>query len=362
MIQRIANKESGAGRLDSIAWDDLWSNTLDATPLSRSACLAHCASGFRTGPVKKITTFENGRMVAGLPLMEGRKWKFFRSFNFPNNSWLQAGALLTDHQRITTRSYQQMAQQIRSLPGSLVVLDWAYESSELDNLLAELRRIGSHVVREPQFKTGFIEISGSWENYFLQRSKGFRKKIRSSFRKLEELGSVQLERYSSFDDLRQLTGLFDAAVEIESLGWKGQQGTDLNSNPVVRKIFLDVWSELASAGMLEILFLKIGNKRIAFEFGYRSKRIYYSHKIGFDPQFANFSPGQVLVYQQLREWFRTGEVKQVDTVGEIDQAIGKWCTEIRQRYRYTIATGSCTGWIPGQINHCKRIAKRLLRR
>ena len=46
--------------------------------------------------------------------------------------------------------------------------------------------------------------------------------------------------------------------------------------------------------MLEVQFLKLEDRAIAFEIGFRSHGTYYSYKIGFDPEFSKFSPGQII--------------------------------------------------------------------
>ncbi len=48
--------------------------------------------------------------------------------------------------------------------------------------------------------------------------------------------------------------------------------------------------------MLEVQFLKLDDRAIAFEIGFRSHGTYYSCKIGFDPEFSKFSPGQIITY------------------------------------------------------------------
>jgi len=120
--------------------------------------------------------------------------------------------------------------------------------------------------------------------------------------------------------------------------------------------------EFARLGLLEIQFLQLDGKILAFEIGFRSHRTYYSCKIGFDAAFSKFSPGQLLTYFQLRNWFAGNEIDRVDTIGELSQATGKWCDQTLSRCRYTVATRefSCRAlrvWV-----QLKPLLKRCLRR
>ena len=40
---------------------------------------------------------------------------------------------------------------------------------------------------------------------------------------------------------------------------------------------------------------------LAFVYGFRAKGVYFAHKIGYDPRFAAFSPGQLLFYHILEQ-------------------------------------------------------------
>ena len=202
-----------------------------------------------------------------------------------------------------------------------------------------MRGKGCFVARLPQFETGIISISGSWEDYLASRSSGFRKKLRKAARKAGERGDVKLERVSLLSGESGFEESLNEALEIEQRSWKGSNQTAINSLPEVRQTFVDVVHHCAAAENLEIHFLKIGGKRVAFDIGLISHGTWYSYKVSYDPGYADCSPGQLLTQCQLQYFFRTGRVRLVDTVGVLGEATGKWCTENRMRYRYLIATG-----------------------
>ena len=321
-------------------WNQLWDHYGHASPLARDECQQRFARCFARGRLFRLTESRDGEMVAGLTLVKGRIRKVIPAFISPNNPWLQTGCLLVRDRSSADQAMQSLAGQLARLPAPFVVLDWLYETPAVLSLIRHLQGQGMSVRRQPQFSTGIIDIQGDWESYFGSRSPGFRKKMRSGLRKLKQLGEVGFERYAAESGWQDWPELIDAALRIEHLGWKGEQGTSMNSHPTIRRAFLDVLLQLAGGGMLELQFLTVAGQRIAFEIGFRSHRTYFSYKIGFDPEFARCGPGQILTLLQLQHWFAGGQVDQVDTVGQWNAATAKWCTQFRQQYRYIVATRS----------------------
>ncbi len=350
-------------------WDWLWSRSADATPLGNDACLEIYNRGFADGGLIRLVSRrrQGEHPVAGIALQPTRRWKLFREFRVPNNPWFQGGSLLTNKHKVTTKSFKDLATQIKALPCSFVTIDWAYDTIELQRLIDGLNLVGCHSIREQHFEIGLVNITNDWEAYFAERSKSFRKKIRRSLKKLQRQGDVKLERHRDLKDVGQLNELLEDAFRIEHLSWKGQSQTSVNSYGKERELYIEAMHQLASDGLLELQFLTVNGQRIAFEIGMlarneSNKKTWYSHKIGYDPQFAQFSPGQLLMYFQLREWFETREVSVVDTVGDLSEASAKWCNEITTQYRYIIATRFTSWQLLKSYQWLKPMAKRLLGR
>ena len=133
-----------------------------------------------------------------------------------------------------------------------------------------------------------------WDVFCPQRSKGFRKKTNSRLRRLSAIGEIEFERHATFQNVSDLAGCIETALNLESLGWKGEQLSARNSHPAIRDFYLKTLQGLAEQGMLEVQFLKLEDRAIAFEIGFRSHGTYYSYKIGFAPEFSKFSPGQII--------------------------------------------------------------------
>ena len=301
-------------------------------------------------------------LAQGLRLNPTRLWKLFSAFGSPNSEWLQTGGLVSRGPIPNVHALGHVARQLKSLDGSFVVLDWLDGSNELDVLQVELERIGCHVFRQLHLRTGVVNLDDTFECYFASLSKGVRKKIRSNQRKLEELGAVEFEVQNSFRDRAEFERSFQEVCRIEDLGWKGEQGTSLARNPEIRDLYLDVLFELSTNDHVEFHFLWCGDKRIAFDVVLKAKQTRFSYKISYDPKYARFGPGQLLMSEQMQHWYNNDNVDRVDTVGEVTKATAKWCNEIVDRHRLIVATNPVAACMLKAYRKAKPLAQRILRR
>jgi CelD/BcsL family acetyltransferase involved in cellulose biosynthesis len=75
---------------------------------------------------------------------------------------------------------------------------------------------------------------------------------------------------------------------------------------------------------LEIAVLALEGHPLATLFGYSAKGVYFAHKIGYDPQFAQFSPGLVMFWRLLERLHGEGEWQAVDCMGPLTESLSRW--------------------------------------
>ena len=362
MIQRIGKLNQLACTESDAAWNRLWEATGEASPLARAELLELYQDAFCSQSIQRLGVTEEGCLAAGLTLVPQRRFGFLTRWVSPDNPWVQCGGLLVDHQKWSREISRRLAEELKRQPSAWLQFNWVEETAEWEQLCKDLGQIGCEVKRTLQFETGIVTTVGEWDDYFSKRSRSFRKKLKNRLTKLERQGCVKFVRHAKFKNSQEVIACLDLALAIEHKSWKGEQQTSLNSRPPIKKVFVAMMQEFARLGLLEIQFLQLDGKILAFEIGFRSHGTYYSCKIGFDAAFSKFSPGQLLTYFQLRNWFAGNEIDRVDTIGELSQATGKWCDRTLSRYRYTVATRgfSCRAlrvWV-----QLKPLLKRCLRR
>ena len=362
MIQHLGEFAAEQDRDCTDAWNDLWDNSGDAMPLARSGNLKRFGEHFGAIELRRLQVTVDDAIAAGMVVVPQKCCGVFSYWVAPNNPWVQCGGLLTNKNLWSPDVAREIARQMMALPGSLVCLDWMLETEEWNQVCKALLTRGCRVERHLQLEAGVILTDGDWDVFWAQRSKGFRKKIKSRLRQLSAIGKIEFERQATFQNVSDLAGCIDMALDLEHMGWKGEQLSSLNSHPAIRDFYVKTLQGLAEQGMLEIQFLKLDDRSIAFDIGFRSHGTYYSYKIGFDPEFSKFSPGQIITYFQLQHGFRSDEIQRVDTVGALSEATSKWCDETIRRYRYVIATKMGSKGALAVWERVKPTLKRLLKR
>ncbi len=329
--------------IQAYAWDQLWESSSTSLPTLRRDCLAAFVNRFcdNSSRFTPLTVDRDGKLVAALPLV-ATKFKGLRSFQLPHNPWMTCGDLLVNSAVATPDTFDELAGQIRSLPALLLSLEWVKETDDWRHLIASLKTRNCRVLRSAQLQVGAVNVDQDWESYWRTLSKNHRKGIKKNLRKLEKIGPIQFHRLSNLSPKDLLTEL-NSAFAIEHAGWKGKQNSSVLSVPGTFEFYLEVARSLCGANAFELQFLTVDGKKIAFEYGYVAQKTYYSHKVGYAPQYAGIGPGQLLMYLQLQSFFESAEINRVDTMGILSRATARWCNDFSTRYKYLISTGGIAG-------------------
>jgi hypothetical protein len=75
---------------------------------------------------------------------------------------------------------------------------------------------------------------------------------------------------------------------------------------------------------LELTFLEADGRPIAFGHGMTAKGVYHSCKIGYDPQYARYAPGQLLRFYHLQQMHGEPDRRAVDFMGPMTEAHALW--------------------------------------
>lgn len=117
---------------------------------------------------------------------------------------------------------------------------------------------------------------GFYESKFSAKS---RQTHRRKLRRLGELGRLE---YSLADDLEE-------TFRVHELRWRGRPDGSGLSRPEVREAHRAGYAALA--GRAWILVLSLDGRVIAYNCALRVRDRIYSHRLGFDPDFGQYSPG-----------------------------------------------------------------------
>lgn len=332
----IEFRTCGELRAAAAAWDDLWQRSDVCLPLARAETVAQWVETFArpagTGAaeLRAIAVARGARLVAALPLLAQSSAWTARPVGLPSNSWGLCGELLVDH------SPGNKAETDAAMDGLVAALErvcwpWAvlapiaYQSSRWQTLLAALDRGRLPYALADSAVIGQVSIGPDWQAFQASWSGNHRRHLRKAHKRAVAEGDVTLDYRDVFSP-SELEELLREGFAIEDSGWKGEQGTSVLKTPGMFDWHHQQAIKLAEWGDLSLTFLRHQGRAIAFEYGYRAKGVYFSAKVGYDPAYARFAPGQLLRLLLLERFYERHDIAVVDFWGPLSEATAKWAT------------------------------------
>ncbi len=309
------------------AWDDLWWRSENALPTVRAELLALWCECFARGQSFLALTVErDGQLVAGLPLMAGRRRGIMLG-QLPTNAWSPAGDLLVDAGEDQREICNVLLHAVRQCEWPLLWLDAVPAGARRwQEFLAACQNQGRAVVRASRFGVDAVRIENGWDEYFAARSPNHRKHMRQAAVRAARVGSFELARYDDLSPAR-VEPLLRTCFAVEASGWKGQANSAVFNVPGIWEFYLCQARQLAAWGQLSINCLELDTVPAAFEYGWRAKGVYCSPKVGYDEKFALLSPGQSLPRALIERFHDDEQTRWFDFLGPSSRATRAWATD-----------------------------------
>ena len=197
----------------------------------------------------------------------------------------------------------------------------------------------------------------------------FRANLRRRKRRLAEQGEVKYVLVDGKDQKALDVALADF-FEIEAGGWKGKGGTAIAQKPELVGFYTQIARDAARRGALALGFLELNGKRIAAHLTLIQAGRSFLLKLGYDESFKEFSPGQQLVSEAIRDSCRRN-LAEFDFLGPWMEWKADWETRFRPHTWLTIFRPTrkgilvyearFTGWPVARavIGQAKKIVKDL---
>ena len=183
-----------------------------------------------------------------------------------------------------------------------------------------------------------IDMSGTWEQYWMTRRKKWRHNVSRCLRRLSEEGEVTHVRYrpegAAAGDGDPRWDLYHACEKLACQSWQAtsSDGTTLCHNSI-RPFLRDVHATAARTGSLDLNMLLLDGRPISFVYNYHYRGQMYGLRMGYDPAMARLGPGSVLQRLVLEDSFRRGDRLYDLGVGSMD-CKRHWQSSVASSYRY----------------------------
>jgi hypothetical protein len=278
-----------------------------------------------------------------MPLVGIRVGRVLAAGGMPQNMWSPSGELLMDPRADLDRAADLLVRGLDQLPWPMLWLDnVVYDAPRWLTLLSALGQAHVATTCRLRYRVGLIPIGHDWAAYEQSWSAGHRRNMRRYRRKLEEQGPVEFQLLRQFSS-GQIEPLLRRGLELEDRSWKGQAGSSVLKQPGMFEFLLEQAEQLAAWGQLAMAFLEHRGEPIAFEYGWNAQGVHHSSKLGYDPAFASYSPGQLLIGSLLRELHNDPGQHTLNCLGPLTDYLAAWQGQTFPIGRLVIASRSMLG-------------------
>jgi len=210
-------------------------------------------------------------------------------------------------------------------------------------LRAATERAGYLMLERTLVRSPYLDLLGDWAGFEAGMKSSTRRNLRRLRRRLDERGTVTLDE---MDGSVQLEESLAEVIRIESLAWKGDRGTSIDSQRDTREFYADVARWAAAYGWLRIHLLRLDGDAIAVSLAIEAHRVFYGLKLGYDPAHSRLSPGMVMLNELVHRAFEN-RLSRVEMLGTDDAYKHTWCSDAHER----IGVQAFAPTIVGRIDH-----------
>ncbi|MFO0260845.1 MAG: GNAT family N-acetyltransferase [Planctomycetota bacterium] len=327
-------------------WDELYERSTVRQPTSRFEHVELWFDAFApTARREALIAEEHGHSLAVLPLLRNRICGVFPILDLPYRYWTTSPVLLFDAEQ--HRDQGLVRSVLKGWTGNGRWLVRANEllgdSSVVQQLQSAFRQSEFTSDWQVRYEIGKVPIHGEgapadWNGFQQALSGNFRRQMRKMENRAEREGGVEMVvvRPSS---MKEAEPWLRAGFELETKGWKGTQGSSVITAPGMLEFFKRQAGLLAARDKLIIANLMFQGQLIAFEYGFRFKRTYFSPKIAYDENYSRLSPGHLLMHLWIKQMYQEDEFDCYDFTGPITEATAKWAFSTYPIMKMVAGTG-----------------------
>ena len=252
---------------------------------------------------------------------EGRRgWRTFQPSQLPLGAWVAEAELPT----------QALADSLQRGPlGLCPVLSF----TQVDPWLAPREEDGASSTRADYIETGWIDIAGSFDDYWAQRGKNLRQNMRKQRSKLAAEGVVVTLR--SLTDAADMAGAIARYGALESAGWKASQGTAIHLDNAQGRFYRELLETAAAEGGALVHECLFDERTVAINLCVRRGDTLVVLKTTYDESIQNLSPAFLLNQDAVKAVFDEGRIRRLEYYGRLMDWHTKWTDNKRVLYHLT---------------------------
>jgi CelD/BcsL family acetyltransferase involved in cellulose biosynthesis len=258
-----------------------------------------------------------GEPVAMLLLVpDGRlRWATFQPSQVPLGAWVaQAG-------RSTTTLCRSL---LRGPLGFALVVSL----TQTDPLLAAREADAADTRHADYIPTAWIDVDGSFDDYWAARGKNLRQNLRKQRNKLATEGrTTTMQVWQAPQDMAGAIARYGA---LEAAGWKAGRGTAIHHGNDQGRYYTQLLEDAARLGQARVYEYLLDGQTVAMNLCLLRGGTLVVLKTTYDESLPkSLSPAFLLREEELQHFFAGGEVKRIEYYGRVME----WHTKLTEQQR-----------------------------
>lgn len=244
-------------------------------------------------------------------------WETFQPSQAPIGAWIQGNEIKTT---------ELLKPLLHKLPGLVLGIGITQQDPEI---LPRPNDSG-HITTLDYIKTAFIDVDSTFEEYWSARGKNLRHTIKrqTNLLKREDI-STRLEVLTSPDEMKRAITDYG---ELESAGWKSQEGTAVHINNKQGKFYLDLFEKFSRTKQAIVYRYWYNNSLAAVDLCLHNNDTFIILKTTYDEKLKSTSPAMLMRYESFQQIFSEGKIKRIEFYGKLMDWHTKWSKQHKQMY------------------------------
>jgi CelD/BcsL family acetyltransferase involved in cellulose biosynthesis len=299
-------------------WDALV-RRVGASPFCSPGWFSAWWEAFGRGRLETFTLRRDGELLAVLPLAERHGMR--RALSNWHTPQLEIPAVDSAGRRALLRRV------LKGTHASLQLAMLTAGTTDAHDFASVAAEEGMRVLPRRIERSPYVTLNGTYEDYLRTLTQRRRSELRRRRRRLEERGTLTFHVETGAE---RLDAMLAEGFAVEGSGWKTEQGTAILSRPETTAFYRLVAGWAAPRGSLRLAFLRLDGRAIAFHFTIEEGGSAYQLKGGYDREFRELAPGQLLV-QEMISWAFTRGLRTYEFLGADEAFKLDWTASLRDR-------------------------------
>lgn len=309
------------------AWDSL-NHERSELPFLDSSVMSLALKQFGDGHERLLVGRTDNEIVAILLVVPHGKfrWMTFQPSQIPLGAWVAKRSI----------SPSELARSICRGPLGFCL---GVSLTQIDPLLAPRTTDAEDSETSDYIETAWIDVTGSFEEYWAARGKNLRQNMRKQRNKLESDGIITKLR--SHVSVAEMAACIERYGTLESVGWKAEKGTAIHPGNAQGRFYRNLFEQAAEKNEAVVYEYLFGERTVAMNLCLLRHGVLIVLKTTYDETIpSTYSPAFLLRQEELMTFFGNNRVKRIEYFGRLMDWHTKLTENKRTLYHLTVYRSS----------------------